>query len=414
MKTKAVWIMVLTSCSATAAAADLVLGTTILPPYQTERDGELQGRSVDTLNCVFEQLEQSWRGRVVPWPRARIQMEEGQLDGFFSAMPDPEVERFAARSAPLALEKWYWFARDSEVFRRKNFPGSVRVGALQDSTPLSWLRREGIKTDTVVASPEQLVKLLETGRIDAYLADIRVVRTAAQQLSRSPEQYASRLHRYMPLVAYFSRSYLQDHSGLVERFNRQLHDCIGTTFGIDPAEKRRLARIAEQTMQPWTPAEVMIDSLKRVNRERSSLTEADIRQQDEQWRSSQPGGDSERVRAIQDTKLSAFLRQQQHEADGLFREIMATGRLGLNAGMSRTTTDYWQGDETKFRRTFNQPDQAPVIEDIRYDESTRRFLVHVSLPVRDPDTDELLGVVTAGVDIQKALSTTERNNANGL
>ncbi len=388
-----------------AGAAELVLGTSILPPYQTKRNGQLEGRSVATLNCVFDQLEQSWRGRVMPWPRARTRMEEGQLDGFFSTMPDPEVARYATRSAPLALEKWYWFARDREIFRRKDFPEGLRLGALQDSTTLAWLRREGIRPDTVVASPEQLLKLLETDRIDTYIADIRVARTAAEHLSLSPEQYSTHFHRYMPLVAYFSGRYLKGDPGFLERFNGQLNECMDTTFRIEPAEKRRLARIGEQRMRPWIRSPVMLDTLRRINRERSSFDEDQIRHLDAQWRAHSDSGEHELIKAVADTKLSKFLRQQQRESGGLFREIMVTGRQGLNAGMSQVTTDYWQGDETKFRKTFNEPEQAPIIEEIRYDESTRRFLVHVSLPVRNPDTGKLLGVVTAGVDIQKALTT---------
>jgi ABC-type amino acid transport substrate-binding protein len=381
-----------------------VLGTTILPPYQTERNGRLEGRSVDTLNCVFDQLEHDWRGRVMPWPRARTEMQQGRLDGYFTAMPDAEADRHAARSAPLALEKWYWFARDNAVFNREEFPESVHIGALQDSTPLAWLRREGISPDTVVARPEQLIKLLETGRIDTYIADIRVVRAATQQLPLSPDQYQTRFHRYMPLVAYFSRSFLDTGTGFVTRFNRQLHDCIGTTFRLEPAEKERLIRMAGETMRAWTRADVVIDTLGRVNDQRAGLDEERIRHLDAQWRAHSDSGEHKLIETVQDRALSTFLRRQQRQADGLFHEIMATGRLGLNAGMSRTTTDYWQGDEAKFRQTFNQPDSAPVIENIRYDESTRRFLVHVSLPVRDPETNQVLGVVTAGVDIQKALT----------
>ena len=404
MRAKALGMALLTGLSGPASATELELGTTILPPYQTERNGQLEGRSVDTLNCVFTQLKPSWRGRVLPWPRARVEMEAGQLDGFFSAMPDSDAEPHAARSAPLALEKWYWFARDSEIFQQEQFPEEQRLGALQDSTTLAWLRREGIHPDTVVATPQQLIKLLETGRIDTYIADIRVVRTAAEELALSPDQYAARFHRYMPLVAYFSRSYLQNNAGFLARFNRQLHDCIGTTFRIDAEEQRRLARLAEQSMRAWTRAEVLIDTLKRINDERASYDHTHIRALDAQWRAHSDSGEHKLIRNVQRSELSGFLRRQQRQADGLFREIMVTGRHGLNAGMSRITTDYWQGDETKFRQTFNQPDSAPVIENIRYDKSTRRFLVHVSLPVRDPDTDELLGVVTAGIDIQKALT----------
>ena len=104
-----------------AAEDEVILGTSILPPYQTEHDGQLGGRSVDIMNCVFEELDYDWHGRVMPWPRARSQIEGGELDGFFTGMADAQLHEYARASVPLALEKWYWFARSGEVFQQEAF-----------------------------------------------------------------------------------------------------------------------------------------------------------------------------------------------------------------------------------------------------------------------------------------------------
>jgi hypothetical protein len=71
---------------------------------------------------------------------------------------------------------------------------------------------------------------------------------------------------------------------------------------------------------------------------------------------------------------------------------------GWNVGQTGGTSDYYQGDEGKWQKTFAGGDPKeveilPIVEEdgIRYS--------HVSLPIKDGDKN--IGAVTIGVDVSK-------------
>mgnify|MGYP002140077137 CR=1 FL=1 len=72
-------------------------------------DGQLKGSAVEVLQCALRQLQMTYTTNIVPWKRAKNNLRSGQSDGFFSVMQLPEMEPYARLSAPLMLEKWFWF-----------------------------------------------------------------------------------------------------------------------------------------------------------------------------------------------------------------------------------------------------------------------------------------------------------------
>ena len=112
---------------------DLILTTSLSPPYQFKEHGVLSGTSVNALSCIFKRINQPYQVKVVPWKRAQSDVQTGNAHGFFTAMPITEVEQYAIRSAPLALEKWYWYFKDKNLFKNRNYRNSIEVGAIRGS-----------------------------------------------------------------------------------------------------------------------------------------------------------------------------------------------------------------------------------------------------------------------------------------
>ena len=77
--------------------------------------------------------------------------------------------------------------------------------------------------------------------------------------------------------------------------------------------------------------------------------------------------------------------------------------LGLNVAASAATSDYWQGDEAKWQETFGNGSGEIHISEVEFDDSTGSYQSQVSLPIRDPDTNELIGAITFGVNVQSLL-----------
>jgi hypothetical protein len=107
------------------------------------------------------------------------------------------------------------------------------------------------------------------------------------------------------------------------------------------------------------------------------------------------------VQALTANVLSSFLNLKKRRSDGLITEIIVMDRYGLNAGLSDVSSDYWQGDEEKWRQTFLVGPNAIHIGPVERDQSTGRWQGQLSLPVVDPVSGKPIGAVTIGIDVSK-------------
>ena len=110
-----IWLAACLSGTPASAEDTLILTTDIFPPYQVREGEELGGTSVQALDCIFKTLRQPYSIRVMPWERAIYEVSQGKADGFFSATSTRRADRFAVLSAPLALEKWYWYSNQDRA-----------------------------------------------------------------------------------------------------------------------------------------------------------------------------------------------------------------------------------------------------------------------------------------------------------
>jgi hypothetical protein len=67
--------------------------------------------------------------------------------------------------------------------------------------------------------------------------------------------------------------------------------------------------------------------------------------------------------------------------------------------MSDKTTDYWQGDEAKFIKSYDNGKGAVFVDDVKFDNSTQAYLDQVSVPVKDGG--KAIGAITFGISVDK-------------
>jgi hypothetical protein len=92
-----------------------------------------------------------------------------------------------------------------------------------------------------------------------------------------------------------------------------------------------------------------------------------------------------------------------NEIVNLCPEIFLTDKYGCNVAVTNKTTDFWQGDEDKFLKSFCGGKGKIYVGKAYYDRSTRLVLRHVSIPVYDPDSENAIGVLVVGVNIHALL-----------
>jgi hypothetical protein len=96
--------------------------------------------------------------------------------------------------------------------------------------------------------------------------------------------------------------------------------------------------------------------------------------------------------------LSAYLRELKKQHEMVITEMFVMDAKGLNVGQSDITSDYWQGDEAKWQKSFGAGAGAVFVDDVDWDESTQRFQTQISTTISDPVTQEVIGAITIAVD----------------
>lgn len=138
----------------------------------------------------------------------------------------------------------------------------------------------------------------------------------------------------------------------------------------------------------------VIEAIRAQNERHAALTEAEVIELDNRWRA----GDEALIDGALHNDLSKFLAELVAQHQGAFSEIFVMDNKGLNVGQSSRTSDYWQGDEAKWKETYLVGPDATHVSEIEEDESTQTFQVQVSLPI--VDGGHPIGAITLGVDVE--------------
>ncbi|MEM8552442.1 MAG: hypothetical protein AAGF45_08670 [Pseudomonadota bacterium] len=140
-------------------------------------------------------------------------------------------------------------------------------------------------------------------------------------------------------------------------------------------------------------------ALRAANDKRANLRASDVGELDDQWREQQGQALQPLVSSALSSPLSAYLTRIQAGSVGLFTEIFVVGRQGLNVGQSAVTSDFWQGDESKFTRTYDVGPGAVFIDGAEWHAPTRTWRSQLNLTVDDPRGGRPLGAATFEINL---------------
>jgi len=165
-----------------------------------------------------------------------------------------------------------------------------------------------------------------------------------------------------------------------------------------------LTAFAKEQIASWVQSDIVVNAIKAQNQKNAGLTQADIDKLDKQWRSETSAGGGSLINRVLANDLSKYLKDIKAKAGGVFTEIFVMDNKGLNVGQSDVTSDYWQGDEGKWKNTYGKGPGAIDIGEIEQDESTQAFQSQISMTVVDPSSGEPIGAVTVGVNVDEILN----------
>ena len=153
-------------------------------------------------------------------------------------------------------------------------------------------------------------------------------------------------------------------------------------------QKELLARYANQVVG-WASTERLVRDAQQQSS--APLGRERIRQIDAAW---QRGEDPEGLAtSLGSNDCAQALRTLLGSNHG-FGEAFVTDSRGALVCMSRRTSDYWQGDEAKWTRSWAGGTGAVFVSKVSRDDSTGLDLMHISVPIRA--SGGLVGVLTVG------------------
>lgn len=160
-----------------------------------------------------------------------------------------------------------------------------------------------------------------------------------------------------------------------------------------------LKELAETQLAAWVADPSVVQTLRDQNAAHANLAQADIDALDLQWRAEVGQSDTPLISEVLGRSTSEYLREQKNGMDGLITEVFVMDNHGLNAAQSDLTSDYWQGDEDKFQKTYGMGVGSIHIGEVELDESSGSYQSQVSMVIADPDTGAAIGAVTFGVNV---------------
>ena len=148
----------------------------------------------------------------------------------------------------------------------------------------------------------------------------------------------------------------------------------------------------------WLVNPVVEISVKGQNARNATLSQTQIDAADKEWRAERESDDQPIIAAVLNNPLSGYLTQIQARSGGLYSEIFVMDAKGLNVGQSSITSDFWQGDEAKFQKTYPDGVSAVFIDEAEYNEQADNWRAQLNMTVSD-STGTPIGAVTVEINL---------------
>jgi hypothetical protein len=166
------------------------------------------------------------------------------------------------------------------------------------------------------------------------------------------------------------------------------------TLALAEEAPQKIKDLAQAKLAAYGKDTVIVKAVSAENAKGKTLDQ--IKTLDKEWRDT-PGIDAF-MKAIMNNECGQHLRSIQ-ESNPYFAEIFVMDNQGANVAMTDKTSDYWQGDEAKFKKSFNNGAGFVFVDEVEFDDSAQAYLVQVSVPVWD--NGQVIGAITFGIDVDK-------------
>jgi hypothetical protein len=147
-------------------------------------------------------------------------------------------------------------------------------------------------------------------------------------------------------------------------------------------------------LQAWTTDKVLVNAVVAQNGQHLAM--AEIERRDKEWIA---GHAEALVKQMLTGPCSDRLRQLTATSP-IYGETFVMDDQGALVCTNVKTSDYWQGDEAKWQKSFDGGKGAVFIDRPRMDDSAKEHLAQISLPIHDA-AGHVVGAMTIGIKLEK-------------
>ncbi|MDH4414740.1 MAG: hypothetical protein QE484_15620 [Rhizobium sp.] len=153
-----------------------------------------------------------------------------------------------------------------------------------------------------------------------------------------------------------------------------------------------------EEMRAFINQEIVVVSVDAQNKRLTDMAQNKIDELDNQWKAEREAADKPLIAATLSNPLSVYLARIQGKSLGLYAEIFVMDKNGLNVGQSSVTSDFWQGDEDKFQKTFDVSEDAMFVDAAEWDDEAKIWRNQVSFTLVDASKKKI-GAVTVELNL---------------
>jgi hypothetical protein len=169
------------------------------------------------------------------------------------------------------------------------------------------------------------------------------------------------------------------------------------TKAIDGNElaSNSLKAFTKENLLPLCTNAVFAKEVEAQNAKKVSLDK--IKELDKQWMEAEEPLD---IHIEVQTNACAKEIKDVTKKNNAILEAFVMDNQGAVVGENNLTSDYWQGDEAKWKNSYNSAKGGLDVGKAKFDKSANTTLQQVSLPIINKD-GKVVGAVTYGIDINK-------------
>lgn len=168
---------------------------------------------------------------------------------------------------------------------------------------------------------------------------------------------------------------------------------VGNLWAGEKAPQKIVA-LANSTLAKIGADSIIVNAVSAENAKGKTLDQ--IKEMDTKWKGTP--GIADFMQEYLGNNCAKHLKSIQ-ASTSYYSEIFVMDNQGANVCQTDKTSDYWQGDEAKFQKSYAGGSGNVFVDEVEFDDSSQAYLVQISVPVMDGT--KVIGAITFGIDVDK-------------